>query len=80
MKNHVRKKKDFCLGWLNKSERVNRRLRLEFPEAPIYEAGPPPAEVWALPVGKEGTLMAMKSIHAQDCYYHSLNVHSEGNG
>lgn len=50
------KKKDFCLGRLNKSERINRRLRLEFPEVAVYTAELPSAEVWAVPVGKKGTL------------------------
>lgn len=48
---------------LSKSGRVNRRLRLEFPEAPICKAGPHCTEYWALPVGKEGTLIARMAIH-----------------
>ena len=42
---------------LSESERdLNRKLRLEFPEAPIHKAAPHSTADWALRVGKEGTL------------------------
>lgn len=68
------------LPGLSKSERMNRRLRDEFPEAPIYKAGPRSAEVCTLAVSKKGALMAMKAIHAHDVHYHGLNVHRGENG
>ena len=59
------RKKKIPLPVLSESEKVNRRLRLEFLESPICKAGQPSPGDWALPVGKEGILTAMNAIHAK---------------